>query len=223
MIFNVSPMPFYGKKETGVQLPPVDQSKNGDVAKMNMLPVLPFAHSLLEKAVKEGSFAIDATAGNGHDTVFLAKRVGKSGKVFAFDIQPEAVKRTKERLEKEGLVTRAELFCTGHEHAGECIPASLHGKISGAVFNLGYLPGSDKTVITRPESTIAALGQIFPMLETGGIIAVVVYHGHEGGAYERDRLLDYVKQLDQKKAHVLRYEFLNQANHPPFLIAVQKR
>ncbi|AEP01602.1 class I SAM-dependent methyltransferase [Weizmannia coagulans] len=190
---------------------------------MNMLPVLSFAHLLLEKAVKSGGFAIDATAGNGHDTVFLAKRVGEGGKVFAFDIQPEAVRRTKERLEKEGLVTRAELFCTGHEHASECIPAALHGKISGAVFNLGYLPDSDKTVITRPESTIAALEQIFSMLETGGIIAVVVYHGHEGGAYERDRLLDYVKQLDQKKAHVLRYEFLNQANHPPFLIAIEKR
>lgn len=190
---------------------------------MNMLPVIPFAHSLMEIAVKKGGFAIDATAGNGHDTVFLAKLVGDSGKVFAFDIQPEAVIRTKERLQKERLDTRVELFRTGHEHAGECIPAGYHGKISGAIFNLGYLPNSDKSVITRPETTIAAVEQIFAMLETSGVIAIVVYHGHEGGAFERDRLLEYVKKLDQKQAHVLQYGFINQENHPPFLIAIEKR
>ncbi|WP_018664015.1 tRNA (mnm(5)s(2)U34)-methyltransferase [Heyndrickxia acidiproducens] len=190
---------------------------------MNMLSVIQFAHALMEKTVPEGGFAIDATAGNGLDTAFLAGLTGESGKVFAFDIQKTAVNRTAVRLQKAGLENRVQLFQTGHEHAGECIPAFYHGKISGALFNLGYLPKSDKSIITRPETTISAVRQILDMLQTGGIIAIVVYHGHDGGGYERDQLLKFAKTLDQKQAHVLQYGFINQENHPPFVIAIEKR
>ncbi|RHW40818.1 16S rRNA (cytosine(1402)-N(4))-methyltransferase [Neobacillus notoginsengisoli] len=190
---------------------------------MKLEGVLPFARNLLEKAVGAGGAVVDATMGNGHDTLFLARLVGKNGAVFAFDVQPEALEATRERLSEHDALNQASLFLAGHEQAAEFIPASYHGKIKGAIFNLGYLPGSDKSVITKPATTIAAVEKLLEMMAPEGIIVLVVYHGHEGGAAERDSLIDYVSRLDQKKAHVLQYQFINQQNHPPFIIAIEKR
>lgn len=190
---------------------------------MTLDGILPFARSLLEKAVSEGSAAVDATAGNGHDTLFLARLAGESGHVFAFDIQEQAMKKTAERLQQENLLNRVSLFHAGHEQAEQLIPADYHGKLSAAVFNLGYLPQSDKSIITKPGTTLIAIKQLFQMIKPGGLVVLVVYHGHEGGADERDAVVAFTAALDQQTAHVMRYEFINQANTPPFIIAIEKR
>ena len=78
-----------------------------------------------------------------------------------------------------------------------------HGKITGAIFNLGYLPSSDKSIFTRPETTISAIEQLFAIMAPEGIIVLVIYHGHPEGALERDALLSYCQEIDQKEAHVL--------------------
>ncbi|PLR98220.1 class I SAM-dependent methyltransferase [Bacillus sp. T33-2] len=190
---------------------------------MKLDRILPFARSLLEKAVQPGDIAVDATIGNGHDTLFLANLVGPSGRVYGFDIQDEALLSTKSKLIQHGMIDRATLFCNGHEQIAECIPPLHHGKISGAVFNLGYLPGGDKKVVTAPKTTIAAVDQLIHLLEPGGIIVLVIYHGHPEGAVERDYLLKYVRTLDQNLVHVLQYQFINQKNNPPFVVAIEKR
>ncbi|WP_053367453.1 class I SAM-dependent methyltransferase [Bacillus sp. FJAT-27245] len=190
---------------------------------MKLDGVLPFARILLEKAVTEGGAAIDATMGNGHDTLFLTRLTGENGMVFAFDIQSEALEATKQRLAENGVKRGATLFHAGHERAMELIPAKYHGKLQGAIFNLGYLPGSDKSIVTKPGTTIAAIEQLLEIMAPGGIIVLVIYHGHEGGANERDSLLEFASELDQKEAHVLQYEFINQKNNPPFIIAIEKR
>ncbi|MEK4028399.1 class I SAM-dependent methyltransferase [Pseudobacillus sp. FSL P4-0506] len=190
---------------------------------MNVDGILPFARILLEKAITKGSAAIDATVGNGHDTVFLAKLVGEEGHVFGFDIQEQALTNTTVRLEEHQLSERVTLFGCGHEQAAALIPAEWQSQLKGAVFNLGYLPKGDKSIVTKPDTTIAAVEQIFSMLISGGIIVLVIYHGHEEGAVEKEKLLSFVENIDQQKAHVLRYEFINQANHPPFIIAIEKR
>ncbi|MCD4839529.1 16S rRNA (cytosine(1402)-N(4))-methyltransferase [Neobacillus sedimentimangrovi] len=190
---------------------------------MKMDRILPFARILLEKAVSPGDIAVDATLGNGHDTVFLAELVGDTGKVYGFDVQEQAVLATKQRLNDHNLMDRAILFHNGHEKVRELIPADQHGKVTGAIFNLGYLPGSDKTIVTQPETTISAIKQLLEIMAPEGIIVLVIYHGHEGGAIERDALLKYCQQLDQKKAHVLQYQFINQQNNPPFIVAIEKR
>ncbi|MBM7649705.1 16S rRNA C1402 N4-methylase RsmH [Bacillus ectoiniformans] len=190
---------------------------------MKLDGILPYARLLLEKAVAEGSAAIDATMGNGNDTAFLAKLVGENGRVFGFDIQQQALDATAKRLSEQELTERATLFLAGHEQAAALIPKQWHGNISGAVFNLGYLPKGDKSIVTKPETTIAAIEQIFSMLKPGGMIVLVIYHGHEEGAAEKNHVLDYVMEIDQTIAHVLRYEFINQKNHPPFIVAVEKR
>ncbi|MDQ6599996.1 class I SAM-dependent methyltransferase [Bacillus salipaludis] len=190
---------------------------------MKLERILPFAKQLLAKAVKPGDIAVDATLGNGHDSLFLAELVGENGKVYGFDIQEEAIEASKERLSEHNMHERVTLFHEGHEKIKQKIPAADCGKITGAIFNLGYLPGSDKTVVTKPETTIAAVEQLLNIMEPEGIIILVIYHGHSEGAFERDAVLEYCQTLDQKSAHVLMYQFINQQNHPPFIVAIEKR
>ncbi|WP_071460450.1 class I SAM-dependent methyltransferase [Bacillus massilinigeriensis] len=190
---------------------------------MKLERILPFARHLLEKAISHGSVAIDATVGNGHDTIFLAELVGDTGKVFGFDIQEAALTTCKEKLLAKNLQGRVELFHKGHEHANSCIPFAYHGKVAGAVFNLGYLPGGDKSIVTMPETTIRAVERIFDMMAPEGIIVLVIYHGHPEGKTEKDKLLQFLETVEQEKAHILRYEFMNQKNSPPFIIAMEKR
>lgn len=190
---------------------------------MKLEGILPFARTLLKKAVQSGDSVVDATIGNGHDTLFLAELVGDSGHVFGFDIQEEAIQQTKHRLSQQGHIENISLFHRGHEHILTTIPASFHGRITGAIFNLGYLPGGDKSVVTTAKTTIMAIEQLLEIMAKEGLIVLVIYHGHQEGAVERDELLPFVRQLDQKKVHVLQYQFINQTNHPPFIVAIEKR
>lgn len=190
---------------------------------MKLERILPFARTLLEKAVKDGDAVVDATLGNGHDALFLAGLVGETGRVYGFDVQEEAVTASKERIQSHGFSDRVSFFHQGHEKLSECIPSEEHGKITGAIFNLGYMPGSDKTVITKPDTTISAIEQLLEIMAPEGIIVIVIYHGHPGGDVERDGLRQFCMQLEQNAAHVLQYQFMNQKNNPPFIVAIEKR
>ncbi|MDM5330644.1 class I SAM-dependent methyltransferase [Neobacillus sp. CF12] len=190
---------------------------------MKLERILPFAKNLLEKAVTSGTVVVDATLGNGHDTLFLANIVGESGRVYGFDVQEDAIQTSIERLKQHGLEDRVTIFHAGHEQLYKLIPVCHHGKVTAAIFNLGYLPGSDKTIVTKPVTTIAAIEQLLEIMVPEGIIILVIYHGHAEGAVERDALLTYCQEIDQKKAHVLQYRYINQQNNPPFIIAIEKR
>ncbi len=185
---------------------------------MKLERVLQYAQTLLKSAINEGDIAVDATAGNGHDTLFLAQLVGDDGFVYAFDVQKQAVDATLHRLLDNALEHRALVLKDGHENVAKYV----NKPIAGAIFNLGYLPGSDHEVITRPNTTIQALESLLKLLKISGIIVLVIYHGHEGGKEERDEVIRFVSELPQKYIHVLRYEFLNQKNDPPFVIALEK-
>lgn len=178
--------------------------------------VLSYSKTLLQKAISEGDIVIDGTAGNGHDTLFLAKLVGKTGHVYAFDIQQSAIEATNQRLGEFG--NQASVIRDGHEH----IPKYVNQEISAAVFNLGYLPGANHSTITKPDTTVMAIEACLNLLKIGGIIIIVVYHGHDGGDIERDALLQYVRVLPQASIQVLKYDFINQVNHAPFIIALEK-
>lgn len=179
--------------------------------------VLPFSKRLMSETVLPGESVVDATAGNGNDTFFLAELVGEDGKVFAFDIQQAALEATAGRLGE--LTSRVNLILDSHAN----VDRYVNQPIGGAMFNLGYLPYSDdKSIITKPESTIQAIHKLLGMLKKGGIITISVYDGHDGGKEERDALLAYVKTLHQADVHVIRYELLNQRNNPPFLVALEK-
>ncbi|MDY4761360.1 class I SAM-dependent methyltransferase [Streptococcus thoraltensis] len=175
---------------------------------------LEFSHDFLREVLDSQSVALDATMGNGNDTVFLAK---SAKKVYAFDIQEQAVTRTRERLEELGM-TNVQLILDGHENLDQYI----YEPIKAAIFNLGYLPSADKTIITKPHTTLLAIEKVIERLERGGRLAIMIYYGHEGGQMEKDDVLDYVSQLDQKNYTVMIYQALNQVNTPPFLVMVEK-
>jgi predicted methyltransferase len=185
---------------------------------MKLERVIQYAQSLLKMSITEGDIAVDATAGNGHDTLFLANLVGDDGYVYAFDIQKEAVDATLHRLLDNALEHRAIVLKDGHENVAKYVTKP----VAGAIFNLGYLPGSNHNLVTKPNTTIQALESLLKLLKVGGIIVLVIYHGHEGGKEERDGILHFVSNLPQKYIHVLRYEFINQKNDPPFIIALEK-
>lgn len=179
--------------------------------------VLPFSKRLIEKTVLPGETVVDATAGNGNDTLFLATHVGENGHVYAFDIQQQALDATAERL--NDFNDRVTLVLDSHANVDKHVQES----IGGAMFNLGYLPYSDDlSVITKPETTIEAIHKMLGLLKKDGVITISVYDGHEGGIEERDALLSYVKSLHQAEVHVAQYQLLNQRNNPPFLLALEK-
>ena len=185
---------------------------------MKLERVIQYAQTLMRQAIDEGDIAVDATAGNGHDTIFLAELVGPNGYVYAFDVQKEAVDATLLRVLDHAYEDRVRVLNRGHEEVDQFIDK----EIGAAIFNLGYLPGSDHSVVTKPNTTLEAVRKMLNMLKVGGMIVLVVYHGHEGGKEERDEVIHFVSQLPQKYVHVLRYEFINQKNDPPFIIALEK-
>ncbi|EIT85527.1 putative rRNA methylase [Fictibacillus macauensis ZFHKF-1] len=190
---------------------------------MNVQGILPFTRTLLQSVCHEGEIAVDGTCGNGHDTLFLANLVGETGHVYGFDVQEQAIAVTTERLEAASLLKRVTLFQQGHHQLEHLLPADAKGRVACAVFNLGYLPGSDKAIVTKGETTILAVKQLLTYLKEGGIIVLVIYHGHEGGREEKEAVLQFARNLPQKEAHVLQYGFINQSNTPPFIVAIEKR
>ncbi|MFB5663817.1 class I SAM-dependent methyltransferase [Alteribacillus sp. HJP-4] len=185
--------------------------------------ILPFARQLLASALQPGDTAVDGTAGNGHDTLFLAELAGNSGRVYAFDIQAEAIENTRRLLQAKDQLSQVSLFQIGHEQAASVIPPEEFSNVKAAVFNLGYLPGSDKSITTHSESTLAAVKILLDRMPAGGLIVLVIYHGHVEGRQEKQAVEAYAESLDQKKVQVLRYGFINQVNRPPFIIALEKK
>lgn len=137
------------------------------------------AHLLMYQSLNSGDWALDATVGNGRDALLLAKSVWRSGRVFGFGVQAAAIAETAKRVEDHSQVT---LFQAGHETLAAYLPKD--GQLAGALFNLGYLPGGPREIMTRANTTIAALGQALARLKIGGLLTLVLYPGHCGGDIE---------------------------------------
>ncbi|RMF57420.1 MAG: methyltransferase domain-containing protein [Bacteroidetes bacterium] len=180
------------------------------------------AKELVAAVLTPGDVAVDATVGNGHDTVFLARQVGADGHVYGFDVQEEAILRTRARLAGAGLSDQVTLFARGHEALREVLPAHVQGRVAAVMFNLGYLPGGDKGRITTAVTTLPALDAALDVLRPGGVLAVVVYPGHPGGAEEADAVRAWAARLDAHAYLATRYDLLNRPNRPPWLLAVVK-
>jgi len=176
------------------------------------------SHQYIERFVEPGDIVIDATAGNGNDTVFLAKLVGEKGRVFAFDIQKIAIEKTREKLTTLGLMDRVELVNDGHENLDKYI----NSNVKAVMFNLGYLPGGDHKVGTKAETTICAIEKAMELLAIGGLISIVIYHGGDSGFEEKNKVMEYIAQIDPKKYTVMKTEFINQPNCPPILVCIEK-
>lgn len=180
-----------------------------------------FSHEIIKKIVRDGDYAIDATLGNGHDTQLLAELVGSTGKVYGFDIQKQAIESSQERLAVANLLTQVELIHDGHEMMQQYIPADK--KVSAVMFNLGYLPKGDKAIVTKAETTVAAIQQALSLLKKGGVVSIMVYYGHGGTNGEKEAVDQLVRELSQKEFDTLAYQFVNQINNPPYLYLIEKK
>ena len=173
----------------------------------------------LESHIKEGGVACDFTMGNGHDTLWLSKKVGENGKVYAFDIQPSALESTRKTLEEGQAYDNCTLICDSHANAGNYVKE----KICVGVFNLGYLPGSDKKVTTMRESTLAAVKFAISALDDDGIALICVYPGHAEGQAEGEMLREFLAEnYDRREYCVGMFRIVNSPTSP-FFFAVEKK
>jgi len=181
---------------------------------MQRISLVNVAHKLIKDVLHPGDIAIDATVGNGYDTLFLVEQVSPSGRVFGFDIQQAAIDSTWVKVKsccragkKACSNTLLRLECLtliqgSHADMAEKIPVQYHGYIRACMFNLGYLPGGDKTIITRTDSTVMALNIASRILSSNGIITVLAYPGHQGGDLETDQVKNWCKQLDKDQFEI---------------------
>ena len=177
------------------------------------------AADALRQVILPGDAAVDATMGNGHDTLFLCELVGPEGRVFAFDVQEQAVENTRARLKEAGVLDRAELFCLGHEHMAE----KVIGPVRAVVFNLGWLPGGDHHVTTRWETTKIAVESALSLLMPLGVLVICAYPGHAEGERERQALTKWLAELPPQRYNVLEQRFLNAGPGAPECFVIQKQ
>lgn len=172
----------------------------------------------MSQFLQPGDLAVDATCGNGHDTLLLANLVGPSGRVWAFDIQERAISATSQRLGQAGMAERVELILGGHESLADHLPTPVRGMI----FNLGYCPGGNRSIITREDTTRAALDQAQELLLPGGVLAITVYPGHDGGEKEEGMLREWSSSLPQRSFHAWHMGQVNTPPDAPSLFLIQK-
>lgn len=177
------------------------------------------AKEICKIKVKNGDIVVDATMGNGNDTLFLAELVGNEGKVYSFDIQNIALENTEKRLKEMNMENRVKVILDGHENLDKYI----QGKIKLVIFNLGYLPNACHEVTTKSETTLLAIKKSLNILEKHGIVILVIYHGHEEGKREKKAIEEFTSCLNQKEFNVAKLSFTNQINNPPELICIEKR
>ena len=181
------------------------------------LNTLAMVHEFMRQHVAPGAFCIDATAGKGRDTALLCRLAGETGRVLAFDIQPDAIAQTKALLAAEGLTSQvildshANMEQYAHPETVDCV-----------VFNFGRLPGGDPAVFTRAESSVAAISAGLRLLKPGGVMAIALYYGKENGYGERDAVLEHLKTLDARRVSVLRCGWANRRTDPPMPIFIWK-
>jgi tRNA1(Val) A37 N6-methylase TrmN6 len=186
------------------------------------ISLVKLAHSLIKEKVKSGDIAVDATVGNGHDTLFLLGLVKPGGKVFGFDIQQSAINSAQSKVEKHSFAERVSLINAGHEKMSECVSLEYHRKISAVMFNLGYLPGSDKRIVTQANTTLAAIASASELLSASGIITILAYPGHEGGEIETEQVKNWCFALDSTQYQVGQYESDYDKLSAPKLYVVKK-
>lgn len=183
-----------------------------------MVDLLEMQKYFILKHLNKGDIAVDFTMGNGNDTAFLADCVGEYGHVYAFDIQEKAVSNTQKRLEELGLAERCTLICDSHSNAGLYVKE----KIKAGMFNLGYLPGGDKSLTTKRTTTLPAVDFAISSLAQDGILIIAVYPGHAEGEAEGDMLYKHFEGLDRKEICVSIFKIINSPASPFFYIIEKK-
>lgn len=185
---------------------------------MKILSAVKMAHFLLKGRLATADAVIDATAGNGQDTLFLALHTPDNTIIRAFDIQQDALDKTQKVLEAHSLANKVKLVLDSHANMAKyCMePADI------IMFNLGYLPGGTHTVTTITETTAEAVKAGLDLLKAGGIMTVAAYPGHPEGKRELASLQQILQNISQRSYTVACWHMVNQVNSPPVLYVIEK-
>jgi tRNA1(Val) A37 N6-methylase TrmN6 len=186
------------------------------------MSLLKLAHQHIQSTLQTGDVAIDATIGNGHDTLFLAEQVGLTGRVYGFDIQQAAIVATREKLQQSQWRDCVTLIQASHADMAAHIPVNHQGKINACMFNLGYLPKGDKRIITQTHSTLQALTAACALLAPQGMMTILVYAGHVGGDVEAASAAQWAERLDNSQFSMSIFFSLIANPSAPRLLVIQK-
>lgn len=176
-------------------------------------------HRIISEKVQPGDICIDATAGRGNDTLFLAGLVGENGHVTAFDIQQDAVDSTRSLIAENGMSERVDVLLKSHS---EMDKFAKENTVSCITFNFGWLPKGDHNIFTNKSTSIPAIEKGLKLLKSGGIMTLIIYYGRETGFEERDALLEYLPTIDSSRFTVIEMPFVNRPNCPPIPIIILK-
>ncbi len=178
---------------------------------------LKLAHAYWKEHIRPGDVCVDATAGRGKDTALLCELAGPAGQIYAFDVQPEAVKSTQALLEREGYADQAQVILDSHENMTQYV-----GSAKCVIFNFGYLPGGNHAVFTKKESSIAAIEAALSIITEDGFVSLCIYYGGDSGFEEKDALMEYLRGVDSKRYTVMVQDFFNRPNCPPIFVLIEK-
>lgn len=173
---------------------------------------------ILKNYIKNDMIIADMTLGNGYDTYNILNNLKGIGYLYSFDIQKLAIDKSEEIL-KEVTYDNYKLIEDSHVNFDKYIDEN----IDLAIFNLGYLPGGDKNITTNAEEVLKCIEKLLDKLNKNGIVLLTLYPGHKNGADEKEYLENYFKKLNQKSFNVLKYDFINQKNNPPYVIMIEKK
>ena len=183
-----------------------------------MIDLLDLQKHFILTHLREGDVAVDFTMGNGHDTEFLSKTVGPTGHVYAFDVQEQALASTADRLRETGCPDNCTLILDSHHNVKKYVDMP----IKAGMFNLGYLPGSDKTVTTMRKTTLPAIEAAIELMDRDAIILVAVYPGHAEGEAEGKMVCEYLASLSRYKVCATQIKILNSPTSPFFILIENK-
>lgn len=183
--------------------------------------ILERSHEAVAGVARSGDSVVDATVGNGWDAAFLARLVGSAGRVIGLDVQPAAIEATRRRLDKEGLLDRCTLIQGSHADPAE-IARLADAAPTAIMFNLGYLPGGDKSITTEVGTTVASLEGMLDVLSPGGILTIVCYRGHHGAEEEYRAVQAWTAGLERPAFYAERITDPGGPEHAPVLFVVRK-
>ena len=178
----------------------------------NFSQITSWCQAVMKLQAPEGGLYIDATMGNGNDTLFLCQMAGEEGQVLAFDVQKKALKATAELLDRHGVRERARLILDGHQHMERYVQPESADVIC---FNFGYLPGGDHHIATSPGTSVDAVEQGLRIMKRGGMMSLCIYSGGDTGFEEKEILLGFLKTLPSRQYTVIVNTYYNRENHPP--------
>lgn len=179
-------------------------------------------HQIIEKIISEyikpGFICVDGTVGNGNDSLRILELLNGEGNLYGFDIQKIAIDNTSKLIQENLSVSNYQLILDSHSN----IEKYIDEDIDFYIMNLGYLPGGDKSLTTRSETTISFLDKTNNMLKSSGIGIIVFYVGHKAGLIEAEEVYEHLKEYNQKEFNIVHLNFMNQRNNPPELVIIER-